>query len=290
MLETGKIINGDCIEVMKTLPDGCVDLLVTSPPYNANIKYDVYDDGLSMDEYWKFTTDWLLQAFRLLKDDGRVAINVPIEMNVQERGGRILFNAEFWMKMKEVGFKFGKWLDLKMLQIIFPTPKIVKCVFGSDRRRVSAYSIVLRTALAKQLQVADIPNFIRESGGVEEVRLMKSPNAMTAKQKAEVGAVTLTNKTIINVTAPAFKEALDAGNIGKPVVLIGTWNADGSISVHSFSNSAGAVNAALVVQFAQAKLKTEAQKVETTAANDSQIAKDAVTQAVSEATALPIAA
>ena len=168
--------------------------------------------------------------------------------------------------------------------------KIVKCVFGSDRRRVSAYSIVLRTALAKQLQVADIPNFIRESGGVEEVRLMKSPNAMTAKQKAEVGAVTLTNKTIINVTAPAFKEALDAGNIGKPVVLIGTWNADGSISVHSFSNSAGAVNAALVVQFAQAKLKTEAQKVETTAANDSQIAKDAVTQAVSEATAMPIAA
>jgi site-specific DNA-methyltransferase (adenine-specific) len=112
MIETGKIINGDCVEVMKSLPDGCIDLLVTSPPYNANIKYDVYDDGLSMDEYWKFTTDWLSQAFRLLKDDGRVAINVPIEMNVQERGGRILFNAEFWMKMKEVGFKFFGMVDL----------------------------------------------------------------------------------------------------------------------------------------------------------------------------------
>ena len=112
MIETGKIINGDCIEVMKTLPDGCIDLLVTSPPYNANIKYDVYDDGLSMDDYWKFTTDWLSQAFRLLKDDGRVAINVPIEMNVQERGGRILFNAEFWMKMKQVGFKFFGMVDL----------------------------------------------------------------------------------------------------------------------------------------------------------------------------------
>jgi site-specific DNA-methyltransferase (adenine-specific) len=112
MIETGKIINGDCVEVMKTLPDGCIDLLVTSPPYNANIKYDVYDDGLSMDEYWKFTTDWLSQAFRLLKDDGRVAINVPIEMNVQERGGRILFNAEFWMMMKQVGFKFFGMVDL----------------------------------------------------------------------------------------------------------------------------------------------------------------------------------
>jgi site-specific DNA-methyltransferase (adenine-specific) len=112
MIETGKIINGNCVEVMKSLPDGCIDLLVTSPPYNANIKYDVYDDGLSMDEYWKFTTDWLSQAFRLLKDDGRVAINVPIEMNVQERGGRILFNAEFWMMMKQVGFKFFGMVDL----------------------------------------------------------------------------------------------------------------------------------------------------------------------------------
>ena len=29
MIETGKIINGDCIEVMKTLPEGSVDLIVT---------------------------------------------------------------------------------------------------------------------------------------------------------------------------------------------------------------------------------------------------------------------
>ena len=112
MIETGKIINGDCVEVMKTMPEGCVDMVVTSPPYNANIKYDVYDDGKSMEEYWQFTKDWLSQAYRVLKDDGRIAVNVPIEMNVQERGGRILFNAEFWMMMKEVGFKFFGMVDL----------------------------------------------------------------------------------------------------------------------------------------------------------------------------------
>ena len=109
---TGQIINGNCVEVMKTLPEGSVDLIVTSPPYNANIKYDVYDDGLSMDDYWKFTIDWLSESFRVLKDDGRIAVNVPIEMNVQERGGRILFNSEFWMRMKEVGFKFFGMVDL----------------------------------------------------------------------------------------------------------------------------------------------------------------------------------
>ena len=112
MIETGKIINGDCVEVMKSLPEGCIDMVVTSPPYSAGIKYDVYNDSTPMDEYWKFTIDWLSEVFRVLKDDGRVAINVPIEMNVQERGGRILFNAEFWMKMKEVGFKFFGIVDL----------------------------------------------------------------------------------------------------------------------------------------------------------------------------------
>jgi site-specific DNA-methyltransferase (adenine-specific) len=112
MIETGKIINGDCIEVMKTMPEGSVDMVMTSPPYGVNIKYDVYDDGKSMEEYWGFTKEWLTQAFRVLKDDGRIAVNVPIEVNVQERGGRILFNAEFWMMMKEVGFKFFGMVDL----------------------------------------------------------------------------------------------------------------------------------------------------------------------------------
>ena len=59
MLETNKIINGDCIEVMKTFPEKSVDLVLTSPPYNAGIKYDVYNDTLSMDEYWEFTKEWL---------------------------------------------------------------------------------------------------------------------------------------------------------------------------------------------------------------------------------------
>jgi len=112
MIETGKIINGECVEVMGTFPEGCVDLVVTSPPYSVNIKYDVYNDSIPMDEYWDFTTKWLTESYRVLKDDGRIAINVPIEVNVQERGGRILFNAEFWLKMKEVGFKFYGMVDL----------------------------------------------------------------------------------------------------------------------------------------------------------------------------------
>jgi len=113
MKEIGKIINGDCIEVMKTLPEKSIDLVVTSCPYNVGIKYDTHIDTMTMDEYWIWTKDWLSQVFRLLKDDGRFAINIPLEVNVQERGGRVFFVSEFYQVMKEVGFKFFGIVDLE---------------------------------------------------------------------------------------------------------------------------------------------------------------------------------
>jgi site-specific DNA-methyltransferase (adenine-specific) len=97
---------------MSKLPENSIDLIVTSPPYGVNIKYDVYNDSTSMEEYWEFTKKWLTASYRVLKDDGRIAVNVPIEVNVKERGGRFLFNAEFYMKMMEIGFKYFGMVDL----------------------------------------------------------------------------------------------------------------------------------------------------------------------------------
>jgi site-specific DNA-methyltransferase (adenine-specific) len=112
MLETNKIIQGNCVEVMAGLPESTVDLIVTSPPYNVGIEYDTHNDRQSMEDYWQFTKDWLSEAYRILKDDGRVAINIPYEVNVQDRGGRILFMSEFYQIMKNLGFKFFGLVDL----------------------------------------------------------------------------------------------------------------------------------------------------------------------------------
>ena len=111
-IETNKIINGDCVEEMGKLPESSIDLVVTSPPYNVGIDYDTHDDNQSMEDYWEFTKQWLTQSFRLLKDDGRIAVNIPYEINVQDRGGRVLFMSEFWAVMKKVGFKFYGLVDL----------------------------------------------------------------------------------------------------------------------------------------------------------------------------------
>jgi site-specific DNA-methyltransferase (adenine-specific) len=107
-----KIINGDCIEVMKTMPESTVDLIVTSPPYGVGIEYDTHNDDVDFEEYKIFSKEWLTEAYRVLKDDGRIALNIPYEINRQDKGGRIFMVAELWSIMQKIGYKFYGLVDL----------------------------------------------------------------------------------------------------------------------------------------------------------------------------------
>lgn len=108
-----KVINGDCIEVMKEMPDSFVDLIVTSPPYGVNIAYDTHDDDMEINQYLEFSKNWLTEAYKVLKDDGRIALNIPYEINRQEKGGRIFLVSEVYQVMKQIGFKFFGIVDLE---------------------------------------------------------------------------------------------------------------------------------------------------------------------------------
>ena len=45
-----QINQGDCIEGLKRLEDGCIDLVFAAPPFNIGYDYDVYQDDLENDE------------------------------------------------------------------------------------------------------------------------------------------------------------------------------------------------------------------------------------------------
>jgi hypothetical protein len=157
--------------------------------------------------------------------------------------------------------------------------KIIKCVFGDDRRRASAYGIVLRAALAEKVLVEGIPTYIRTKGGVEEIRLAKSPNAMTAKEKASVAATAVKADSMGVFASTALGEKFDAGKTDATVVLIGTWQADGSVIVRSVVQSDTAVNAALATYYSSNKDAVKQQAEQQQAANDEQIKQDAVSAA-----------
>src|SRR3990167_9915430 len=78
-----KVIQGDCLEIMKLMPDKCVDLVFTSPPYNMRMrirngeyterewaehfskKYEDFHDALPIEEYYKFHSDCLKEMLRI---------------------------------------------------------------------------------------------------------------------------------------------------------------------------------------------------------------------------------
>ena len=65
---------GDCIDVLKELPDGIVDSVVTSPPY-AMQRASTYG-GIHEKDYPEWTVAWMQEVRRVLKDDGSVIINI----------------------------------------------------------------------------------------------------------------------------------------------------------------------------------------------------------------------
>jgi site-specific DNA-methyltransferase (adenine-specific) len=69
---------GDCIEYMRSLPSGVVDLVITDPPFNIGKKYDSYSDNLKFEEYLNWCYQWLDEVIRILKPDGSLYLfNYP---------------------------------------------------------------------------------------------------------------------------------------------------------------------------------------------------------------------
>ena len=66
----------DCIDGMKQLTDQSVDAVVTSPPYNLNIKYNKYNDKKPRDKYISWIEDVFVECKRVLKDDGHLFVNM----------------------------------------------------------------------------------------------------------------------------------------------------------------------------------------------------------------------
>jgi modification methylase len=104
-----QILEGECVEVMKTLPDESVDLVFADPPYNLqlggdlhrpdNSKVDAVDNDWDQiggfDEYDLFTWGWLEHARRVLKPNGGMWV-IGSYHNIFRVGG-ILQDAGFWM-------------------------------------------------------------------------------------------------------------------------------------------------------------------------------------------------
>lgn len=69
-----KIINGDCIEGMKSLPNGCIDLIIADPPYNLNKDFGVWKESEKKHEWLDWSKKWLNECKRVLRPGGNIFV------------------------------------------------------------------------------------------------------------------------------------------------------------------------------------------------------------------------
>jgi len=73
----GKYICGDCLDVMKTLDGGSVNLVITSPPYADQIKnYGPKAEKVAPDRFVEWFIPRAKEIYRLLAEDGSFVLNI----------------------------------------------------------------------------------------------------------------------------------------------------------------------------------------------------------------------
>jgi site-specific DNA-methyltransferase (adenine-specific) len=100
--DLGAMVVGDCMDVLRELPDECLDLVITSPPYDGQPRYgngERYGRGWYEGFFLKITHEVL----RCLKPDGSFVLNYRSKRHGDERG-TLQYELVFWLR--DQGFLF----------------------------------------------------------------------------------------------------------------------------------------------------------------------------------------
>lgn len=136
------IINDDFLTTDLIKPNS-IDLVVTSPPYNVDIHYETFKDNIPYEKYLEFTEKWLRKALELVKPDGRMCLNIPLDKSKgrEEEGFQSVY-ADVLSIAKKVGWKYfstiiwnesnisrrtawGSWLSASAPYVIAPVEVII---------------------------------------------------------------------------------------------------------------------------------------------------------------------
>ena len=87
-LDAFVMLRGDCLVEMSNIPDGSVDLIVTSPPYWKGFEYEAYFNSYL--QYLEWTERWLVECKRVLKLNGTFYLNIANDSETTIRAFEIM--------------------------------------------------------------------------------------------------------------------------------------------------------------------------------------------------------
>lgn len=142
-----QILKGDCIEILKMLPSKSVNLIFADPPYNMQLKNDLYrpnntkvdgvndewDKFASFEEYDMFAKQWLRECKRVLKDDGTIWV-IGSYHNIF-RIGTIMLDLGYWILNDVTWYKTNPMPNFLGTRFTNATETLLWCSKGENVKK-----------------------------------------------------------------------------------------------------------------------------------------------------------
>lgn len=140
-----KIIKGDCLEVLKKIPDNSIDMTFADPPFNLKKKYNGYKDSLEFKEYIEWCDKWIGEMVRITKPTGSIFVhNIPRWLSHYVKLLNEHANFKHWIAWYAPTSPMGKSLQPTHYGILFyvkdsKKTKIYEIRMPHERERRSNY-------------------------------------------------------------------------------------------------------------------------------------------------------
>jgi site-specific DNA-methyltransferase (adenine-specific)/modification methylase len=220
-----EIIQGNCIEVLKSLPERSVDLIFADPPYNlqlrnellrpnqtlvdgVNDKWDQFED---FTQYDNFTRSWLSECRRILKDNGSIWV-IGSYHNIF-RVGAILMDLGYWVLNNVIWHKTNPMPNFRGTRFQNATETLIWAKkYGEQKKYTFNYQAMKNFNDEKQMQnVWHIPLCT----GPERIKLNGKKAHSTQKPEALLYRVILSSSNPKDIILDPFFGSGTTGAVAK---------------------------------------------------------------------------
>lgn len=147
MLQTylNKIITGDCLDLLKKIPDNSVDMTFADPPFNLKKKYSGYKDSLEFEDYIGWCDQWINEMVRITKPTGSIFVhNIPKWLSYYVKILNEHANFKHWIAWYAPTSPMGKSLQPAHYGILYyvkepKQTKVYETRMPHERERKSCY-------------------------------------------------------------------------------------------------------------------------------------------------------
>ena len=117
---TDQILQGDCLELFRQIPDNSVDMTFADPPFNLKKKYHSTKDSLELEEYLGWCEKWISEMVRVTKETGCIFVhNIPKWLTEYASVLNRLAEFRHWISWDAPTAPMGKTLQPSHYGILF---------------------------------------------------------------------------------------------------------------------------------------------------------------------------